>query len=310
MKLFYWKSEDGNVGDDLNDWLWPRVLKDKLDQDESHLLLGIGTLLNNAIPDAKNYTVLSSGAGYGTLPHVDKKWHFVAVRGPRTAELMSAPKDTVQIDGAYLSNRFIDVSNIKKKHNFSYIPHHHSMYLGPWQRFQSLSGINVIDPRSSVESFVKQVCESKVVVCEAMHGAIFADAFSVPWIPAVMYEHINQEKWYDWTEALNCKFEFNFLPPIWVGDQLLPNKLKYKNLIKRILLKMGMFKERFDDLPPWQSSNASMKECANALRQLAAEHQGYLSDRAVMNEKIDQLVKAIELHFQITITPSTTELKN
>ena len=28
MQLYYWKSAQGNVGDDLNPWLWSRVFGD------------------------------------------------------------------------------------------------------------------------------------------------------------------------------------------------------------------------------------------------------------------------------------------
>jgi succinoglycan biosynthesis protein ExoV len=37
MKLFYFKDPAGNFGDDLNLWLWPKVLPGILDEDGSCL---------------------------------------------------------------------------------------------------------------------------------------------------------------------------------------------------------------------------------------------------------------------------------
>lgn len=61
MKLFYYKEKIGNFGDDLNLWLWPRIAPGLLDNDEQTFFVGIGTLLNSALPEKKNYIRLWRG---------------------------------------------------------------------------------------------------------------------------------------------------------------------------------------------------------------------------------------------------------
>ena len=45
MRLYYWESPFGNVGDDLNRWLWPRLFGDVFDDDDETVLIGIGSIL-------------------------------------------------------------------------------------------------------------------------------------------------------------------------------------------------------------------------------------------------------------------------
>ena len=63
MKLFYW-NERPNFGDELNPWLWSRLLPPgTIDDDPSTWLVGIGTVLNHRVPKAEK--VLFFGTGYG-----------------------------------------------------------------------------------------------------------------------------------------------------------------------------------------------------------------------------------------------------
>ena len=50
MKLFYYQDPGGNFGDDLNAWLWPRLIPELLDGDEGSLFVGIGSILDRRIP--------------------------------------------------------------------------------------------------------------------------------------------------------------------------------------------------------------------------------------------------------------------
>lgn len=304
MKLFYWESPHGNVGDDLNNWLWPKVLNDVLDDNEEELIVGVGTVLNEHLPEASKYIVLSSGYGYGNKPDINENWEFLAVRGPRTVSALNLSPDLLTLDGAYLLNRYIDISNIKKQRKLAFIPHVYSMDYGPWKRFEKVTGIKVIDPRLSVEAFVEELARCEVVVCEAMHGAIIADTFGIPWIPAKMYDHININKWFDWTESLNQPIEFNYLPHIWIGDEGLSTKRKVKNSIKRALKACNLFMDTVDDVPARHSSNQHLKHVANEIIKLVDTKPAYSVDRQLINTKTDELLLTIEKRFNIQVSPS------
>ncbi len=58
MKLYYFIDPSGNFGDDLNPWIWDRLLPDFFDQNADTLFIGIGTLLNHRIPYAAKKIVL------------------------------------------------------------------------------------------------------------------------------------------------------------------------------------------------------------------------------------------------------------
>ena len=88
-RLYYFKGAKPNFGDELNPWLWPRLLPDLLDDNDDELFLGIGTILNDGVPAPPRKIVFGSGFGYGLPPHVDSaKWNIYCVRGPLTANAL------------------------------------------------------------------------------------------------------------------------------------------------------------------------------------------------------------------------------
>ncbi|MCK7493604.1 MAG: hypothetical protein MZW92_21415 [Comamonadaceae bacterium] len=108
MKLHYYRDPKGNFGDDLNPWLWPKLLPGVLDEDESELLVGIGTLLNHRLPVGQVKPVLGSGVGYGGLPAHDGRLRFHALRGYLSADRLGVEPDQVITDAAVLL-RLVDV---------------------------------------------------------------------------------------------------------------------------------------------------------------------------------------------------------
>jgi len=84
MKLHYFKSPQGisNFGDDLNPWLWGKLLPGSFDDDHETIFIGLGTLLNRRLPPRSRTVVFSAGVGYGVAPEVDDSWKIYCVRGP------------------------------------------------------------------------------------------------------------------------------------------------------------------------------------------------------------------------------------
>ncbi|MFC3094620.1 succinoglycan biosynthesis protein exov [Alteromonas sediminis] len=300
MKLYYWESTHGNVGDDINPWLWKRLLPGKFDDNENLLFIGIGTLLNHHIPIADRYIVATSGFGYGEEPKIDERWEFLAVRGKRTIEALNLPDETLTLDGAYLLSKYIDISGIDKTDDISYIPHVFSMEKADWDHFSRLTNVNVIDPRLAVEDFIIKLAKSRAVICEAMHGAIIADTFGIPWLPVKMYDHINENKWLDWTESFDLGIEFNYLKPIWIGDKKKSKKVQFKNKIKRNLIGMNLFSGKFDAPPPKASKDEDLKRLANELKNIQKK-EFYLCDRDLMNSKLNTLIELLSDKFDTEI---------
>ena len=213
MKLYYYRGETPNFGDELNPWLLPRVFPDFFDDDESELFLGIGSVLFDTHSAEARKIVFGSGfGGYTKVPILDDRWRIVCVRGPRTAKLLGLDESRVAGDAAILTNLFRQ-KPIALPGSISFMPHFQSIPRGHWKAACQLAGIRFIDPRNPVETILREIETSRVVISEAMHGAIVADALRVPWVPILPFDRTHWMKWHDWAEALDLNLTPRRLAP-------------------------------------------------------------------------------------------------
>ena len=234
MKLIYYKSEP-NVGDALNVWLWTRLLKNLLDDDPEHIFLGIGTILiKGYVSPAKKITVFGSGArSRRTLPDLTTgEWDIRFVRGPRTAAMTGAPYIT---DPAVLLPTLLPVEANPK--GLGFVPHFKTSPETISQVSERL-GARVISPRLEVEEFARKLKACEAVVCEAMHGAIIADAYRIPWAGVradVAYRagKGNVFKWLDWSESLGIPDRFAPLPLICHAPMRI--RMRFRSIDWRVL---------------------------------------------------------------------------
>ncbi|MGI1662025.1 polysaccharide pyruvyl transferase family protein [Palleronia sp. KMU-117] len=215
LNLVYYKSEP-NVGDALNPWLWPKLLDGFVDDDPEHAFMGIGTILVDGYPPrAKRITVFGSGArSWIRLPDLSgPEWDFRFVRGPRTARLTGAKFIS---DPAVLLPSLLPASRDRK--GIGFVPHFKTHPDTVAEAARRLNA-RIISPRLDVEPFVEALTGCEAVVCEAMHGAIIADAYRIPWAGVrleVSYRdgQGNVFKWRDWSESLGITDRFARLPVI------------------------------------------------------------------------------------------------
>lgn len=217
MKLYYYEAPRGNFGDDLNPWLWPQLFPGAIDDyfDDDTLFIGIGTLLNDKIPNRpRKKIVFGSGCGYRSLPSVTEEWHFVCVRGPLTAKMLDLPETTAISDSALLLRELREPAD-KAEYGVSFMPHHVTTKYDDWKSVCESQGIHYIDPSDPVEQSIESIRKSSLVITEAMHGAIVADALRVPWIPVRTRPYILDFKWQDWSATVRIQHEFEWLPRAW-----------------------------------------------------------------------------------------------
>lgn len=219
MRLYYFRHSQGigNFGDDLNPWLWPRLVPGIFDRESPTLFVGIGTLLNDKLPRAERMAVFGSGVGYGSgVPRPDESWNIYCLRGPLSAEALGVAPAFALTDGALLVRKFIEPSPTKR-FKYAYMPHFsHAHYGGEgWRRICDDLGIQFIDPRRPVEEVLAQINQTEILLAEAMHGAIVADALRVPWVAIQTHTVINTFKWRDWCQSIGLEHRPHFVPPIW-----------------------------------------------------------------------------------------------
>lgn len=289
MRLYYYQDSYGNFGDELNEWLWPRVLPPGFDRTDNALLLGVGTLIRQEVPESALKVVLGAGAGYGNLPRLDERWRFYAVRGPRTAEVLGLPADLAMTDAAALVNALEPIASVR--HGVGFMPHHVSRDLYDWASLCRRVGLVYLDPRASVPKLLARIRTLKLVVAEAMHGAIVADALRVPWVPVRAYDHINSFKWNDWTESLELKYEPADLPALADNHQLHPAR-RLRAYAKQAWRQKSLTRQ---GAPKRQvpSSSTEVDRAEAALAELAREEHGRMSDDAVLADRVKRLQDAV-----------------
>jgi hypothetical protein len=260
MKLFYYQDPEGNFGDDLNAWLWPRLIPDLLDEDDATLFVAIGSILDRRIPQEPQKILFGAGVGYGLLPVLDERWQICCVRGPLTARALGLPARLGLTDPAALV-RTVRTPATSKSHTISFIPH----FRTPRQaeaagvelaKLCASLGINYIDPRNGVEHVLTGIETSERVLAEAMHGAIVADALRVPWLPVQLYDQVLNLKWQDWCGSLGMEYN----PLVHTRD---PHRALQDSI--------GTF-----------------------LRHAPADNRFLLSDAAVLDSRIEQMLVKLE----------------
>jgi succinoglycan biosynthesis protein ExoV len=212
MKMFrFTDGLRGNFGDDLNRWMWKRLIDCPLDQEDGMLVLGIGTVISRKfIPARERYIVMSSGVGYDAPPEDfgDSRWTVLSVRGPLTAEALGLPPETAIIDGAALLRLLPECEPLPEdqRAGIAFMPHYESLHTGNWEEVCKMAGFEFLDPREDSEVTVQRIRKSKLVIADAMHAAIVADSLRVPWIPVVTSPQSSTFKWLDWTLSLELPY--------------------------------------------------------------------------------------------------------
>lgn len=292
MKLYYFKDPQGNFGDDLNPWLWQQLFGNIFDHNTEDLFIGVGTLLNHRIPKANTFTVFGSGHGYGEKPAVTPNWKFYCVRGPLTAKTLGLDTSLGITDPASLSAQLYTPFS-QKQFKVSFMPHCESARLGDWAQVCQQAGIHFIDPRKPFFQVFDGIRQSELLLTEAMHGAILADSFRVPWIPIKAYPHISEYKWQDWLQSVEVKADFTHISPIWRGDAHLNITSRLKNKLKLSLLDSPLWSTKWDMPLPKKSSEQLIENVAAMLTRVAAEAIPKLSKQNVLNSNSERLLEKV-----------------
>ena len=214
MKLTYYQGSPPNFGDELNPYMWPKLLPPGLlDEDGAELFLGIGSILFNDFPrDSRKFVFGCGYAGYTAAPDVhDGSWSILFVRGPRTAAKLALSPEKSICDSAVLLRALnlpaaVDVG-------IAFMPHVDSLKRGYWQSACRLAGIHMIDPRGDVTTVLAEIAGAKMLITEAMHGAIVADVLRTPWLAVQPIHAQHRMKWLDWSESLGLHLRVHNVRP-------------------------------------------------------------------------------------------------
>lgn len=204
VRLIHYRGEAPNFGDELNLWLWPRVFGAVFDDDPAVLFLGIGSIIGvHDLPAAARKIVFGAGfvPDYGRLPDLARNWDIRFVRGPHTARLLGLPESLALGDPGVLVRGLL-ADRPRAAELVGFMPHWESVARGNWREACALAGVTFIDPTAPVERTLATLLRTRLLVTEAMHGAIVADALRVPWVPVLPFDPRNRAKWTEWAGPL------------------------------------------------------------------------------------------------------------
>lgn len=215
LDVYYYQDRDLNFGDDLNAEIWPAVLPPEILAAEDVTLIGIGSILTEERAGAcrgrgRRIVVLGSGTSYGRPPVNIDDWIIKAVRGPLTAKVIGRPEAAIT-DGAILlaASGLLPEGGGK---DVVFIPHHRSLRNSNWQHVCQLAGVRFQTPAAPVAEVLQSIADARLVITEAMHGAIVADTMRKPWVPVSLSPNFDEFKWLDWLKSMELSPSWERLP--------------------------------------------------------------------------------------------------
>lgn len=283
MKLYYFKDPKGNFGDDLNEWLWGKLITDFFDEDESALFVGIGTLINDRLPKEPVKHIFGSGVGYGNLPEIDDRFSIHALRGYLSAQALGQPNGIVITDAAILVRTVLSDYIPEKKYKFGFMPTGEALRNYNWEEICDELGYCFISPHSSVEDVINKILSCDVLISEAMHGAIVADAIRVPWIPVDCYGGVLKFKWDDWLSTTNIPYRPIRLPSLFREFPTEGYLDKFKIFLKRNLKNVGVWSSAWASPFPKPTSNREKEAALSAMYNMS-NSESFLSSDIIVSE--------------------------
>ncbi len=231
-------NENNNFGDQLNPFIFYKLTKDFFDNNENIEFFGIGSIigLNLSENNGSKKIIFSSGFAYSKKNKlIDNTYDVACLRGFLSAKKLGLPDKLAIADGALLLKQ-IPLAKVNKEYPVSFMPHWTSERKYDWKKICDLIGIHYISPiTNDIEFTINEIRKSGKIIAEAMHAAIVADAYGVPWIPLKIYEGINSFKWNDWLSVFNK----NYLP--YEIPSLFENNTYVQSVFTSKLRKAGHF---------------------------------------------------------------------
>lgn len=261
MKIQYGRSHiGGNLGDELNMWLWPKVFKTNFFEIDNELqFLGIGTILSND-PIFNNdwlrkkKIIFGTGARPSSRPLIiDSSYDIIYMRGPLSCHYLGIESKFIT-DSAYCLQFIEEYQTLikqPKKYKVGLMPYFRSNNLVDWVEIANKLEMHYISPiceYTDILNRLEEIASCEYIVAEAMHGAIIADILRIPWSRFVLttykYEGSNVAdfKWMDWMYSLDISNKY--YPEIRLTNKfnhavskLSKNKIKLNTIFEESLKK-------------------------------------------------------------------------
>lgn len=294
MKLEYCRLSPPNFGDELNAWLWPKLVPELVEQEDNHYLIGIGTIFSarcDHIPEDATKIVFSSGTGYTKNTTLDDNWDVIGVRGKLTAQAYELDESKVLCDGAYLLRK-VELPKPIEHNKTGFMPHYSSLGMVNWADICDKLGLEFISPYEDVDTVLAKMQGCKNIITEAMHGAIVADVLRVPWCAVSFGPKFLPSKWEDWGSAFDLTPEINAIP--FVISEAISKGRVFEWKVKRVLNKLGLGKKKWKSIPKFENN---IDVLINGLASVQEkDHYQLSSDKSIkiVDDKLDSALNYLK----------------
>lgn len=287
MKLTFYRGPQPNFGDELNAFLWDRLLPPGfLDEDPADLFVGIGSIIWDSYSQQATKHVMGSGyGGYTPAPDMsDGTWNVAWVRGPLTAQKLGLDASLAITDAAVLL-RVIDLPASLPQSGPAFMPHFESVARGNWKQVCERAGVTYLDPREEPLTLIAQIRSASLLVTEAMHGAIVADALRTPFIPVTPTHSSHRYKWEDWARSVELTLD----PVGTMSSSLLESYVKITGMRGQGARSRALLAN--PTLSPFQ--RMMIRSTAKKLRRITEEVPPKLSSDAIIDRVTERSLEAL-----------------
>lgn len=293
MRLLYAKLTPGNFGDELNAFLWPKLFPGLWSADDSIDFIGIGTILSPLVARSPRMKlVFGAGAGYWRVPRIQANWKVYFVRGPLTASALGLPAQAAITDGAYCL-ALLDgyAAGGTATGPVVFMPHHKSEADVDWRSLCGDLAWTYVSPASPVDTVLQAMRGAKLIVAEAMHGAIIADHYRIPWVPVRYGFRSLDFKWRDWCASMSMEYRPVDLPPLL--DASLAARDRIERLVRKSCGIVGIGKPAWKATPVFRSGSR-MRDRALSLLGSISTSNAHLSRDSVLERNQARLSAQVE----------------
>lgn len=148
-----------------------------------------------------------------------------------------------------------------------------------------MAGITLIDPRDPPLQLLDAIRRCTVLLSEALHGVIVADAFRVPWIAVRPLAAEHRPKWTDWSDTVRLKIRWQRLSASSAREWISASRIGSLHHARPLLERHGT---RFDGI----AADRFVTRAAAALQQ-AASAAPQLSDAAALDRCQSRMMTAV-----------------
>jgi succinoglycan biosynthesis protein ExoV len=180
-----------------------------------------------------------------------------------------------------------------------------------WAGLCEQAGVHYISSTWSVDECLAQLEASELVITEAMHGAILADAYRVPWIPMRYGYRSFDFKWHDWCRSMGLSYEPVDLPNLL--DAKLEQAEFWGRVARRGLCSLRLGKEKWRRAPLRRSSAGEVAAAVSLIKRLSSGDRARLSSDAAFEsarQRLDQCFEELCADLRAGAFPSAGRLRS